>query len=85
MSINSCGPDNSFLASLIVIVSGAWDIQKAIGKLPKLAGGWTLQGHKYTGPYNELENQVKYNPETGEIFEIYDQPTGSTDCQGHAT
>ena len=35
----------------------------------------------YTGPYNDLENQVRYNPETGEILEIYDQPTG----HGHAT
>ena len=59
---------------------GAIDIHKAIGKLPRPAGGWTLPGHKYTGPYNDLENQVRYNPETGEILEIYDQPTGSTDA-----
>ena len=51
-----------------------------IGKLPKPKAGWTLPGHKYTGPYNDLENQVRYNPETGEILEIYDQPTGSTDA-----
>ena len=56
------------------------DIHKAIGKLPRPAGGWTLPGHKYTGPYNDLENQVRYNPETGEILEIYDQPTGPTDA-----
>ena len=43
---------------------GAIDIHKAIGKLPKLAAGWTLPGHKYTGPYNDL------NPETGEILEF---------------
>ena len=30
--------------------------------------------------YNDLENQVRYNPETGEILEIYDQPTGPTDA-----
>ena len=41
---------------------GALDIHKAIGKLPKPPGGFTLPGHKYTGPYNDLENQVKYNP-----------------------
>ena len=58
---------------------GAIDIHKAIGNLRRPAGGWTLPGHKYTGPYNDLENQVRYNPETGEILEIYDQPTGSTD------
>ena len=59
---------------------GALDIHKAIGKLPRPAGGFTSTGHKYTGPYNDLENQVKYNPETGEILEIYDQPTGPTDA-----
>ena len=59
---------------------GALDIHKAIGKLPRPACGWTLPGHKYTGPYNDLENQVRYNPETGEILEIYDQPTGPTDA-----
>ena len=59
---------------------GALDIHKAIGKLPRPAGGWTLPGHKYTGPYNDLENQVRYNPETGEILEIYDQPTWPTDA-----
>ena len=56
------------------------DIHKQIGKLPKPKEGWTLPGHKYTGPYNDLENQVRYNPETGEILEIYDQPTGPTDA-----
>ena len=58
---------------------GAIDIHKAIGKLPKPAARWNLPGHKYTGPYNDLENQVRYNPETGEILEIYDPPTGPTD------
>ena len=53
---------------------------KAIGKLPKPKRGWTLPGHKYTGPYNDLENQVRYNPETGEILEVYDAPTGKTDA-----
>ena len=56
------------------------DIHKAIGKLPKLKKGWTLPRHNYTGPYNPLENQVKYDPLTGEILEIYQQPTGKTDA-----
>ena len=59
---------------------GSLDIHKAIGKLPKPKGGWTLPGHKYTGPYNDLDSQLKYNPQTGEILEIYDQPTGKTDA-----
>ena len=59
---------------------GAIDIHKQIGKLPKPKKGWTLPEHKYTGPYNDLENQVRYNPETGEILEIYDPSTGRTDA-----
>ena len=59
---------------------GALDIHKAIGKLPRPASGWTFPGHKSTGPKDDLENQVKYNPETDEILKIYDQPTGSTDA-----
>ena len=59
---------------------GAIDIHKAMGKLPKPAGRWTLPGHRYPGPYNDLENQVRYNPETGEILEIYNPPTGPTDA-----
>ena len=55
------------------------DIHKAIGKLPKPKSGWTLPGHKYTGPYNDLENQVRYDNE-GNILEIYDKPTGKTDA-----
>ena len=56
------------------------DIHKAIGKLPKPKKGFTLPGHKFTGPYNPLEKQVKWDPNTGEILEIYEQPTGSTDA-----
>ena len=59
---------------------GAFDIHKAVGKLPRPQSGFTLPNHKYTGPYNPLEQQLKYNPITGEILEIYDQPTGPTDA-----
>ena len=45
------------------------DVYMQIGKLPKPKVGWTLPGHKYTGPYNALENQVQY-----------DKPTGRTDA-----
>ena len=73
-------PKKNYKTSRKDLDGGALDIHKAIGKLPRPAGGWTLPGHKYTGPYNDLENQVRYNPETGEILEIYDQPTGPTDA-----
>ena len=56
------------------------DVHKAIGKLPKPAKGWTLPGHNYTGPYNPLEEQLRYDPATGEILEFYQMPTGKTDA-----
>ena len=46
------------------------DIHKMIGKLP---------GHPYTGPYNDLNPQQKYDLKTEELLEIYDQPTAETD------
>ncbi|PFX18804.1 putative uncharacterized transposon-derived protein F54H12.3 [Stylophora pistillata] len=59
---------------------GAFDIHKAIGKLPKPKSGWTLPGHKYTGPYNDLDSQLRFDPKTGEILEIYDPPAGPSDA-----
>ena len=56
------------------------DVHKAIGKLPKPRKGWTLPGHNYTGPYNPLEDRLRYDPTTGEILEFYVNPTGKTDA-----
>ena len=56
------------------------DIHKVIGKVPKPKKGFTLPGHNYTGPYNPLDQQLKYDPNTGEILEIYQQPTGPSDA-----
>ena len=55
-----------------------FDIHSAIGKLPAPKRGWTLPAHNYTGLYNPLEQQLKYNPGTGQIRQIYQQPTGAT-------
>jgi len=41
---------------------------------------FTLPGHNYTEPYNPLEKELKLNPITGEILEIYQKPTGKTDA-----
>ena len=38
-----------------------------------------LPGHHRAGPYNDLNSQLKYDLKTGEILEIYDQPTAETD------
>ena len=58
---------------------GSLDIHKAILKIaPKK--GFVLPGHHYTGPGNPLDKQLKYDPNTGQILEIYDKPTGETDA-----
>ena len=55
------------------------DIHKAILKVaPKK--GFVMPGHRYTGPGNPLEKQLKWDPNTGKILEIYEQPTGKTDA-----
>lgn len=56
------------------ILGDGLDIHKAIGKLPRPKGGFTLLGHEYTGPYNRLEKQLKYNPQTGEILKYHLKP-----------
>ncbi len=43
------------------IIGTGIDIHKIIGKLPKPKGGWTLPGHKYTGPWNPLHQQLDEN------------------------
>ena len=54
------------------------DIHKAILKVaPKK--GFVMYGHKYTGPGNPLNKQLKWDPNTGKILEIYEKPTGKTD------
>ena len=30
-----------------------------------------MPGHRYTGPGNPLEQQLRYDPNTGQILEIY--------------
>ena len=41
------------------------DVHKWIGKLPKPKAGWTPGSYKYMGPYNPLDKQLSYDPETG--------------------
>ena len=58
---------------------GSLDIHNAILKVaPKK--GFVMPGHHYTGPGNPLDKQLKYNPNTGQILQIYQQPTGKTDA-----
>ena len=69
----------SDLSKKISPTGGAIDIHKAILKVaPKK--GFVMPGHRYTGPGNPLEQQLRYDPNTVQILEIYQQPTGRTDA-----
>ena len=58
---------------------GAIDLHSQILKIaPKK--GFVMPGHRYTGPGNPLDEQLRYDPDTGQILEIYQQPTGRTDA-----
>ena len=35
--------------------------------------------NKYTGPGNDLKKQLDFNPYTGEIYKVHDQPSSSND------
>ena len=35
--------------------------------------------NKFTGPSNKIEQQIDFNPKTGEIYQIYDQPSSAND------
>lgn len=39
-----------------------------------------LKKYCFTGPRNPLNEQVKYDPDTGEVLEIHQKPTGETDA-----
>ena len=54
-------------------------IHKWIGKLPRPKAGFTPGKYKYTGPYNPLEKQLRYIPETGEVLEWKVKPYNEVD------
>ena len=62
------------------LFGGSRNIYKAIAKFPKPESVFTLPGHKYTGPYNPLDKQLKHDKDNDKILEIYDKPTGKTDA-----
>ena len=55
------------------------DIHKWIGKLPKPRAGWTPGKYKYMGPYNPLDKQLNYDPNTGEVLEWKVKPYNRVD------
>ena len=76
--------DETYLAEILKrnpgILGSGLDIHKLIGKLPRPKKGFTLPGYRFAGPYNPLYKQLKFDPNTGEILEIYQKPTGKTDA-----
>ena len=61
------------------LTGGALDIHKWIGKLPKPRAGWTPGKYKYMGPYNPLDKQLSYNPNTGKVTEWRVRPYNKVD------
>ena len=55
------------------------DIHKWIGKLPRPKAGWTPGKYKYMGPYNPLDKQLSYDPNTGEVTEWRVKPYNKID------
>ena len=55
------------------------DVHKWIGKLPKPKAGWTPGSYKYMGPYNPLDKQLSYDPETGKVTECKVKPYNKVD------
>ena len=61
------------------LTGGAFDIHKLIGKLPKPKAGWTPGKYKYMRPYNPLDKQLSYDPNTGEVTEWRVRPYNRVD------
>ena len=55
------------------------DIHNWIGKLPKPKAGWTPGSYKYMGPYNPLDKQLTYDPETGKVTDWKVKPYNKVD------
>ena len=58
---------------------GGIDIHKLIGKLPRPKSGFTPGNYKYMGPYNPLNKQLKYDPNTGKVQQWYVKPYNKVD------
>ena len=58
---------------------GAVDIHKWIGKLPKPKAGFTPGKYKFMCPYNPLDKQLEYDPETCEVLKWKVMPYNEVD------
>ena len=75
-----CGAKKSqFIKQSSYSSGGSFDIHKLIGKLPRPKSGFTPGNYKYMGPYNPLNKQLKYDPNTGKVLEWYVKPYNKVD------
>ena len=75
-----CGAKKSqFIKQPASRAGGSFDIHKLIGKLPRPKSGFTPGNYKYMGPYNPLDKQLKYDPNTGKVKEWYVKPYNKVD------
>ena len=72
-------PDKRYKTDRLVLDGRGIDIHNAILKVARKKG-FVLPGHNYTGSGNPLDKQLEYDPKTGKILKIYQQPTGATDA-----
>ena len=72
-------PDKRYKTDRLELDGKGIDIHNAILKVaPKKV--FVLPGHNYTRPGKPLDSQLEYDPKTGKILKIYQQPTGPTDA-----
>ena len=72
--------DEHFWKNNLLLTAGSGvDIHKWIGKLPRPKAGWTPGKYKYMGPYNPLDKQLSYDPNTGEVTEWRVKPYNKAD------
>ena len=55
------------------------DIHKMIGKLPRPKTGFVVPTYHYLGPYNALHKQVKFDPSSGVIEKVIQEPSNALD------
>jgi len=72
-------PNKKYKTDIAKLDGSGIDIHKLIGKLPKPKARFTPGKYKYMGPYNPLEKQLRYDPQTGEVLKWYVQPYNDVD------
>ena len=74
-----CGAKKSQFIKSKENQGGSIDIHKLIGKLPRPKSGFAPGNYKYMGPYNPLDKQLKYDPNTGKVQQWYVKPYNKVD------